>query len=147
MSKKPERVSNVCKQNDHLKWLYSHAQQINKLNVILQKSLPLQFSNHCHLANITQDKIIVHTDNASYASLLRFQAVTICNALSAHLPEPIHKLDVKVRPKEAITQNVQHAALHVSTKTAVLLNNTADSIENGPLKTALNNLAKNTPKN
>jgi hypothetical protein len=141
MSKKPERVSSIYKQDSHMKWLATRAQQLNKLNIILQKSLPLQFSNHCHLANITADKIIIHTDKASYASLLRFQAPLVCKTLSAHLPEAVDRLEVKVRPIQALSEPNGHAAIHLSTKTAMLLNSTAADIEDGPLKTALEKLA------
>lgn len=142
MSNKPERVGHLYKQDSHMKWLASRAQQLNKLNIILQKTLPLQFSNHCQLANVTADTIIIHTDKASYASLLRFQAPLVCKTLSAHLPEPVSKLKVKVRPIQTLSEQTGHAVIHVSTKTAALLTSTAAEIEDGPLKTALNNLAK-----
>lgn len=142
MSNKPEQVGRIYKQDSHMKWLATRVQQLNKLNIILQNTLPLQFSNHCQLANITADTIIIHTDKASYASLLRFQAPLVCKTLSAHLPEPVSKLDVKVRPLQSISEPSPHTAAHVSTKTAVLLASTAAEIEDGPLKTALNKLAK-----
>lgn len=142
MSNKPEQVGRIYKQDSHMKWLATRVQQLNKLNIILQNTLPLQFSNHCQLANITADTIIIHTDKASYASLLRFQAPLVCKTLSAHLSEPVSKLDVKVRPLQSISEPAQHTAVHVSTKTAVLLTSTAAEIEDGPLKTALNKLAK-----
>lgn len=142
MSKKPERVSLIYKQNSQMHWLAARAQQLGKLNIILQNCLPLQFSSHCQLANIHNDTAIIHTDNASYASMLRFQAKVICQALSAHIPEPVSKLDVKVRPKTTITPDTHHANIKVSNKTAMLLNNTAAGIEDGPLKTALKKLAE-----
>lgn len=142
MSKKPERLGNIYKDNNHFKWLAARAQQLGKLNIILQKCLPLQFINHCQLANISADKVIIHTDKASYASMLRFQAPQICQALSAHLPEPVTRLEVKVRPLSNISRPDTHATLHVSTKTAALLESTAAEIEDGPLKAALNKLAR-----
>jgi len=142
MSNKPEHVGRIYKQTSQMKWLAARAQQLNKLNIILQQTLPLQFSNHCQLANITAENIIIHTDKASYASLLRFQAPLVCKTLSAHLPEPISKLVVKVRPLQSFAEQTGHAAIHISTKTAALLTSTAAEIEDGPLKTALNKLAK-----
>lgn len=142
MSKKPERVGQVYKENSHFKWLTARAQQLNKLNIILQKSLPLQFTNHCRLANIKADRAVIHTDNASYASLLRFQSAQICQALSAHLPEPLSRLEVKVKPLTDIQRSSTSTSLHVSTKTAALLNSTAADMEDGPLKTALRKLAE-----
>jgi hypothetical protein len=142
MSKKPERVGQVYKKNSHFKWLTGRAQQLDKLNIIFQKCLPLQFINHCRLANINADRAVIHTDNASYASLLRFQSAQICQALSAHLPEPLTRLDVKVRPLSSIQRSSTSTSLHVSTKTAALLDSTAADMEDGPLKTALRKLAK-----
>lgn len=142
MSQKPERLEEVYKHNSQFKWLSARARELDKLNIILQKSLPLQFVNHCRLANISGDKVIVQTDKAAFASLLRFQAPQICKALSTHLPEPVSRLDVKVRPLTTISRPDQENHLHLSTKTAALIESTAAEIEDGPLKTALNKLAK-----
>lgn len=142
MSQKPERLKQICKHNSHFKWLSARAGQLDKLNIILQKSLPLQFINHCQLANISADKVVIITDKASYASMLRFQAPQICQALSAHLPEPVSRLEVKVRPLSTISRPPASNTLQVSTKTAALLNSTAAEIEDGPLKAALHKLAR-----
>lgn len=142
MSQKPERVGNVYKSNSHFRWLAARAQQLDKLNIILQKSLPLQFTNHCHLANITADRIVIHTDKANIASMLRFHSAQICQSISAQLPEPVTRLEVKVKPLGGIQQTASSTTMHVSTKTAALLNSTAADIEDGPLKTALQKLAK-----
>lgn len=142
MSQKPERLEQVYKQNSHFKWLSARARQLDKLNIILQKSLPLQFVNHCRLANISADRVIIHTDKATFASLLRFQAPQLCKALSAHLPEPVSRLEVKVRPLTTINRPDSENNIHLSTKTAALIESTAADIEDGPLKTALSKLAK-----
>jgi|SRR5690554_2057481 len=142
MSQKPERLATVYKQNSHFKRLAARARQLDKLNTILQENLPLQFANHCHLANISGDRLIVHTDKAAFASLLRFQAPQLCKTLSEHLPEPVTRLEVKVRPLDSIQRPVHAGAyLHLSTKTAALLQSTAAEIEDGPLKAALKKLA------
>ena len=143
MSKKPERINQLYQNDNQMKWLSIRAQKLNKLNTILQKSLPLKFSNHCTLANITEDKIVILTDKANYASLLRFQAAFICKTLSAHLPNPVKKLEVKVRPQsEPLKSKMNPNTLRVSTETAELLTSTAAEMQDGPLKAALNKLAK-----
>ena len=142
MFNKPERINHIYKKNSHMSRLKAHAQQLNKLNLILQQSLPLQFINHCTLANISAGKVVILTDKASYASLLRFQAPKICKALSAHLSEPVSQLEVKVRPQQALKESSAQHTAPLSTKTAALLESTAAAIEDGPLKTALNKLAK-----
>jgi hypothetical protein len=142
MSDKPKRMKQVCQQNSQFNRLFARAGQLDKLNIILQKSLPLQFVNHCQLANISGDSLVIITDKAAYASMLRFQGPQICQALSAHLPEPVGRLEVKVRPLPAVKRPPASNNMQLSTKTAALLNSTAAEIEDGPLKTALHKLAR-----
>ena len=117
MSNKPERISTICRQHDKLKQFSDRVHQLNQLNLILQNALPLQFANHCQLANVSNDTIIIHTDNAAYASLLRFQAPVLCKTLSSHLNQPVLKLEVKVRPihNTKATTTQRHAGLSTST--------------------------------
>lgn len=142
MTNKPERISSVCTKNSQLSKLSQRAQQLNQLNYILQQVMPPQFSAHCYLANVSEQTLIIHTDNANYASLLRFHAATLCKALSEHLPNAVSKLDVKVRPKFTLSEQTNSSAASLSDKAATSLQQTADSLEDGPLKTALNKLAK-----
>jgi hypothetical protein len=142
MVKKLERINAVCEQNSQLNKLTQRVQQLNKLNLVLQQALPIQFSSHCHLANVSAEHIIIHTDNASYASLLRFQAPALCKTLSEHLPQAVTKLEVKVRPISPLLSPSNSTELSLPAQAAESLQQTADSIENGALKTALEKLAK-----
>ena len=142
MSNKPERVSAICHNNDRLKQITQRVRKLNQLNLILQNALPLQFANHCRLANVSNDKIIIHTDNAGYASLLRFQAPSLCKTFSTHLEQPVHKLEVKVRPLTGTQQATTQPQTGLSAATASLIKNTAEALETGPLKQALQKLAK-----
>jgi len=108
--------------------------------------MPPQFSAHCQLANINEQTLIVHSDNASYASLLRFQAKTICQALSEHLSQPVTKLEVKVKPRFDVSKTEASSSISLPNDAAQALQQTADSMEEGPLKTALNKLAKRREK-
>ncbi|PHS71035.1 MAG: hypothetical protein COB23_01910 [Methylophaga sp.] len=143
MTNKPEHIETVCSQNTHLKSLFLRARQLNQLNIILQQALPIQFVNHCHLANISEKSIIIHTDNANFASLIRFQAASLCKALSQHLPHPVSKLEVKVKPTFLPLTSDTSTNISLSSDAAAnALNRTAQSMEEGTLKTAMENLAK-----
>jgi len=146
MTNRPERINAVCSSNSQLNRLSQRAQQLNQLNYVLQQVMPPQFSAHCQLANINQQTLVVHTDNASYASLLRFQAKTICSALSEHLSQPVTKLELKVRPLITPKQSDDSASIVLSDDAAKTLSQTASSMEEGSLKTALENLAKRRQK-
>jgi len=142
MTKKPERINAIYTSSRQLNKLSQRAQQLNQLNYILQQVMPAQFSAHCQLANINQQTLVVHTDNASYASLLRFQAKTICSALSEHLPQPVTKLELKVRPLTTPKKIDDSVSISLPDDAADALVQTANSMEEGSLKTALENLAK-----
>jgi len=146
MTNKPQRISAVCTQNSRLNKLTQRAQKLNQLNYILQQVMPPQFSAHCHLANIHDQTLVVHTDNANYASLLRFQAKTLCQSLSKHLPQPVTKLEVKVKPPQPLRQTQNETTISLPDEAADALKQTAESIEDGPLKLALERLAKRRQK-
>jgi hypothetical protein len=146
MTNKPEKVSFVCKQNSQLYNIAQRAQKLNHLNFILQQVMPPQFSAHCQLANINNQTIIIHTDNASYASLLRFQANTLCKAISQHTSQNMTKLEVKVKPSFQAIQPNNANPISLPTNAATSLSQTADSLDDGPLKTSLQKLAQRSAK-
>lgn len=146
MTKKLERITAVCEHNSQLNQLTQRVKQLNHLNIIMQQALPVQFASHCHLANITAEHIIIHTDNASYASLLRFQAPVLCKTLSEHLPSAVNKLEVKVRPHISPLATTTHTTNELPEKAAQSIQQTADLIEDGTLKTALEKLAQRAIK-
>tara|TARA_R110001583_G_scaffold173287_1_gene327233 strand:- start:77401 stop:77844 length:444 start_codon:yes stop_codon:yes gene_type:complete len=146
MTNKPEKVSLVCKQNSQLYKIAQRAQELNHLNFILQQVMPPQFTTHCLLANINNQTIIVHTDNASYASLLRFQATTLCKAISEHTSQNVTKLEVKVKPSFQKIQPTNAHPITLPSNAADSLSQTAESLDDGPLKTALQKLAQRSNK-
>lgn len=141
MTNKLERVGAISSKNSQLNKLAQRVQQLKQLNDILKQVMPPQFAEHCYLANVNEHTLVIHTDNASYASLLRFQAPTLCSALSKHLPQIVNKLDVRVRPINE-SQVEGKASVSLPGNAAVSLQQTADSIEEGPLKEALKRLAQ-----
>lgn len=142
MSKQPEPVNSVYQHNDVLKKLRQRCQLLEQLNHLFQRSLPAQFSAHCRLVNIDNGTLIIHTDNASYASLIRFQAPALCKTLSNELNMTIHSMQVKVRPAYQLDTKQTTNSFTLSESSASLLQQTADSMENSSLKTALEKLAK-----
>tara|TARA_R110002049_G_scaffold275438_4_gene453518 strand:- start:109 stop:552 length:444 start_codon:yes stop_codon:yes gene_type:complete len=146
MTNKPEKVSLVYKQNSQLYKIAQRAQKLNHLNFILQQVMPPQFAAHCLLANINDQTIIVHTDNATYASLLRFQASTLCKAISEHTSQDITKLEVKVKPSFQAIQPNNTKPISLPNNAAISLSQTADSLDDGPLKIALQKLAQRRNK-
>jgi len=147
MSNKPKRIDAIYQHNSQLNQLAKRSRKLTQLDIILQQIIPDQFVAHCHLANINEHTVIVHTDNAAYASLLRFQADTVCKTLSEHIPQMVTKLVVKVRPTYIPLQSQPPpTANKLPHNAAIALQQTADTMEPSALKTALEKLCHHGQK-
>lgn len=135
-------ITHVYQQNDLLKRLSQHTQLLAQLNHLLQQSLPPNFSAHCHLANIKDDILIIHTDNASLASMIRFQAPTLCKSMSEQLGQSFKKLEVRVKPNHILLNTPDTNRISMPESAAKSIQEMADGLDDGPLKTALEKLAK-----
>lgn len=141
MSKKPKHINSICQSNALLHKLTQHVQLIEQLNHTMHQVLPLQFSAHCHLANIKDQTLVIHTDNASFASLIRFQVPTLCKTFSEQLELTIEHIDVKVRPSLLKPSQQQPSPAELPKTAATTLKQAADSIDNAQLSSALEKLA------
>ncbi|MGY8866265.1 MAG: DUF721 domain-containing protein [Methylophagaceae bacterium] len=141
MPREPKAINNIFKSNTALSKIAKQAQLLNRLNHTFQQSLPAQFSAHCKLANIKGDTLVIHTDNASYSSLLRFQSPLLCKILSRELETDIKILEVKVRPHFVSFKDQPSNPISLSESAATSLRQTADNMDEGPLKIALEKLA------
>lgn len=141
MSKNLEQINAICSKDSRLSRLSLRAKNLNKLNYILQQVMPAQFSSHCYLANVNEHTLVIHADNASYASLLRFHAKVLCAAVSEHQPQIVNKLEVKVRAKSMPLKSEATSSLSLPNNAANSLRQMAEDMEDGSLKVALNNLA------
>lgn len=141
MPKQPEHINSICQHNKMLAKLAQHAQLIEKLNHTLHQALPLQFSAHCRLANIKNQTLIIHTDNASFASLIRFQVPTLCKTFSAQLKMPVNNIEVKVRPDISHERAVETSTTLLPKSAATALQQTSQVIDNEALSASLEKLA------
>jgi hypothetical protein len=143
MPQKPKQIGQLYQHEQHFKQWLDHAQLLNKANIIFQKSLPLQFIQHCQLANLRDHTLVVITDKGSYASLLRFHSQRLCRAVSDSLGLSFSELEVKVRPLQSNQRRQQASPVAtLSKKTAALIQSTAADMADSPLKTALLKLAR-----
>ncbi|MAL50325.1 MULTISPECIES: DciA family protein [unclassified Methylophaga] len=142
MSNKPLHFSTVCQANQQLQQISKRAQKLTQLNSILQEILPSQFAGHCQLANMKDNKIIIHTENAAIASLLRFHSATICKTFSSELSTQIERVEVKVKPQHPTEKSAKSNMIDMSNNNAALIAQTAAGLDDGQLKTALHKLAK-----
>ena len=142
MRRDPKPITSIVKNHSALSKINQRTQLLDRLNHAFQQSLPAQFSAHCKLANINGKTLVVHTDNASYSSLLRFQAPALCRSLSQELSLDVTTLEVKVRPRFVHFESQPADPRSLPESAATALQQTADNMDDGPLKSALERLAK-----
>ena len=143
--KKPHPITTVLQKNKSIHALSLHSQRLTQINLALQQTLPANFVSRCHLANMRDDTIILHTDSASIANLLRFQADSLCQQVSAQCGLDISQLQIKVRPHlPTLSKNTRSArsATAISPDNAAIISTVAESVGDLALKNALTKLAK-----
>jgi hypothetical protein len=141
--KKPHPIIDVLHQNKLFQNLSQHSHRLNQINLALQQALPADFISRCHIANLRDNTLILHTDSASVANLLRFQSAELCQQISQQYELNISQLQIKVRPDhpQSATTLAMRQASPLSTDNAALISATADSITDPALKNALAKLA------
>ena len=140
--KKPHPIADVLQKNKPIHNLSLHSQRLNQINLVLQQILPADFITRCHLANIRDNTLILQTDSASIANLLRFQADSICQQISIQCTLDISQLQVKVRPLAGVIEKSTRRATEISPDNAAILSTAAESTSDPALKNALAKLAK-----
>jgi hypothetical protein len=146
MAKKPQQITAVCDGNSQLKYFYERSKTLNQLNSVLHKLLPEQLRDHCRLANISPDGLVIQTDSSQYATLLRFDAPRICKAMTAHLSSPISRLKVTVKTNLHSIKNEVVQPKTLSKSAAQTISNAVEFLEEGDLKMALSRLAQRHQK-
>jgi hypothetical protein len=142
MAKKPQTITAICESHNQLNYLTERSQKLIQLNSVLQKVLPKQLYGRCRLANITKDSLVIQTDTAQCASLLRFDAPRICKAMNEHINHQVTRLNVKVNANIRYAQTAPKIERKLPISAAQSIKQMADVIEEGPLKSALNRLAQ-----
>ena len=108
----------------------------------LRSELGPPLSEHLHVANFSNESLMLHTDSPAWASRLRFNIQTILNIVrlkcglsdlkSVRIRVIIQNTDVKpMKRMSSLTQN-----------TTTLIINTARSINDHKLRNSLSNLTK-----
>lgn len=120
---------------------------LKQIDALFKTHLPLLIGQHCHIINIRDNTLVIHTDSAAWASRLRYmipellefwQADKQLNAIE------ITHIDIKTRVENQFIQKypVQQQKLHtISTRSALLLRRLADSTSHPELKSVLLSLA------
>lgn len=121
--------------------LLQHTQQLKQLNAQLAHLLPLPLSLHCTAAGVSQQTLTLLAESSAWATRLRLQAPSIIRGLQSF---NIRTLTVKIQPVQKAATATSRSRPKMSTDTANLLNDLAETTSDPKLKSALLRLAQNT---
>ena len=131
---------------DALQAVLSHTQRLEVLNRTLRGCIPAPLNQHCQVANLRDNILILHADSSAWALKLRYSSRVLLQQLRQRGVPELSAIEVKVRPDNAAPtairrpEKIRHA--HMSDKTAQLLDSIASDISDDRLKIALQRLAR-----
>jgi len=119
---------------------------IEKLNAIILPLLPEISQSHITTASYNKDnqELILIADSPVWAARLRTQHRTIITKLQNELSFPVSSIKVKFQQPVKNKPEAKKHLPNLSDKSAELIRQTANSVEDEELKNALLRLAKNT---
>lgn len=88
-----------------LKVLLNKARHIALLNNLLIQNLPDALHPYYTVANLRDNTLIIHTDTATHATLLRYQLPQLKQAFERNsMKLTIHDISIAIRPKRLIKE-------------------------------------------
>jgi len=128
------------------------AQKLSQYTQLLHSFLPIEYRNHVAVANIRDQNLILITDSPVWTTRLRQLSPKILQFIAENSPntgntQTIHHVQISTRyqvsgvqPQQSSSRKQQHHP-QISEKTAELLMQSASSISDQQLKSALVKIA------
>ena len=133
--------------SDPLSEIINQIARLQHLSQTLRGALPAPLEQHCQVANVRGQSLLLHADTAAWATRLRYMAPTLVTALQNQGYPGIQHITVKVRPRyNAPEPAVTPRKRNMSQSSARILRDTADSLSDPAIKRALKRLASRGPK-
>lgn len=126
-----------------LQRLLARAKTLQQLTFEARQCLPEGLSPHCLVANLRDNCLIVHTDTAARANLLRYHTPNIIKHLQQyHELRNLGRVAVKVRPPSLVPASTSTQRPYLSQANAALLRNVAGGMKDPHLKAAFLRLSR-----
>jgi len=146
----PKKINSLLT-TDHrqLEFILQKVTQLNKLNQRVAAYLDPNLVNYCQVANQSNEQLIIVVANGSIATQLRFCIPDLLKKLQQDpLFKKIKNIQCKVLPTlhQSLSQAVTPKMPLLSTETASLVQNIADSLEDPKLREIMQRIAGHREK-
>lgn len=123
--------------------LIQRSGQLLRLDTLVRDLLGSGFAEHCRVANIKGNSLLLHVDSTVWATRIRYQLPELLrNLQQTDQLRQITEIDLRVQPRdvsEAVKKPIRKAAM--SRDAALCVKECASSIEDEQLRGALQRLA------
>lgn len=132
----------ILKESRQFSFLLQKAQRLTDTGSLLQGLLPAPLNEHITVANTHHNTLILEVESAVWATQLRFYIPELLKKLQL-IPEMsfLKEVSFYVRPGEREIPPLEKKGPMMSLRSADLLREIADSIEDPALKEAMRKLA------
>ena len=129
-----------------IKGLLDRASYLNELTYYLRTILPKTVAPHCQVANIKMNRsgmnLVLITDSPAWSTKVRFYLPTILAHMKKHQElQQLSSVRIKTRPREHHVEDEQARVAHMSSESASLIAQAANSTQYETLKAALKRLS------
>jgi hypothetical protein len=129
--------------SDNLHQLVDHCSQLQRLTRLVREFLPSPLNQHCQVANIRDQHLILHADSSAWATLLHYQVPALLEYLNQQPGlEHISNIRTRTMPYHQKSSDINPAPAKLPRSTAALIGSLADSMSNPALKEALLRLVR-----
>lgn len=129
----------------HLNRLVHHCSRLQSLTRLIREFLPAPLNQHCQVANISDQQLILIADSSAWATMLYYQTNQLLDYLKQQ-PGLEHISNIRTRTRSPYhkSADVNPSPDRLPQYSAVLIHELADSMSNPTLKKALQRLARHS---
>ena len=122
------------------------ALELKRLNHAVKISLPLDCHDHLEIADIRDNQLIILTDSPVWQTRLRMYSQTILEALHQHAGIKLNRVTLRLSPQKRLVKEKPPIFRTLSDQNSILIQQTANCINDTDLQAALLKLARKTKK-
>jgi len=135
----PQKISNILTNSSpELSSILRQTHVLNTLNTILNQLLPEPSKNHCHIANVREQIIILHTDSPAWATRIRYEIPRILKQINEMYNKQVF-LEIKLKVRASYIQTTANDTQSTKQK-ETLKKRPASDIKDPKLKQAMDRL-------
>jgi hypothetical protein len=139
---KPQTISGYLRDSHRYEQLVTHGRLLERLTRLVREALPSPCDQHCRVASIKQNTLVLSADTPAWSARLRFHMPQVMRILQDRHGMAFHSTRILVASPRASTPEIPKPRAALSEKSADLLRTAANSVSDPELRAALLRLSR-----